>query len=101
MLRAGKRSRGDANGNSRGRGPPRAEPTKTAGAHAKRLHCARLPEGLDSHQGTMAELSQRARQILYVVVTEYVATGLPVGSRTISKKSDLDLSPASIRNVLC
>jgi heat-inducible transcriptional repressor len=48
----------------------------------------------------MAELSHRARQILYAAVTEYVATGEPVGSRTLSKKAGLDLSPASIRNVL-
>jgi heat-inducible transcriptional repressor len=48
----------------------------------------------------MPELSARARQILYHCVTEYVATGEPVGSRTLSKKSSLDLSPASIRNVL-
>jgi heat-inducible transcriptional repressor len=48
----------------------------------------------------MSDLSPRARQILYAVVTEYVATGQPVGSRTISKKCGLELSPASIRNVL-
>src|SRR5277367_1368064 len=48
----------------------------------------------------MSELSARARQVLYHCVTEYVATGEPVGSRTISKKAGLDLSPASIRNVL-
>jgi heat-inducible transcriptional repressor len=48
----------------------------------------------------MPELSARARQVLYHCVTEYVATGEPVGSRTLSKKSGLDLSPASIRNVL-
>ena len=48
----------------------------------------------------MAELSQRARQVLYHAVTEYVATGEPVGSRTLAKKSGMDLSPASIRNVL-
>jgi heat-inducible transcriptional repressor len=48
----------------------------------------------------MAELSARARQVLYHCVTEYVATGEPVGSRTLAKKSGLDLSPASIRNVL-
>jgi heat-inducible transcriptional repressor len=46
------------------------------------------------------ELSLRARQILYHAVTEYVATGEPVGSRTLAKKSGMDLSPASIRNVL-
>ncbi len=48
----------------------------------------------------MAELSARARQVLYHCVTEYVANGEPVGSRTLAKKSGLDLSPASIRNVL-
>src|ERR1700685_396055 len=48
----------------------------------------------------MAELSARARQVLYHCVTEYVATGEPVGSRTLSKKAGLDLSPASIRHVL-
>ena len=48
----------------------------------------------------MAELSARARQVLYHCVTEYAATGEPVGSRTISKKAGLDLSPARIRNVL-
>ncbi len=48
----------------------------------------------------MAELSSRARQILYAAVTEFVATGEPVGSRTLSKKVGIDLSPASIRNVL-
>ena len=47
-----------------------------------------------------AELNLRARQILYAVISEFVATGEPVGSRTISKKAGIDLSPASIRNVL-
>lgn len=48
----------------------------------------------------MPDLSHRARQILYHCVVEYVATGEPVGSRTLSKKAGMDLSPASIRNVL-
>jgi heat-inducible transcriptional repressor len=48
----------------------------------------------------MLELSARARQVLYHCVTEYVASGEPVGSRTLAKRSGLDLSPASIRNVL-
>ncbi|MBK8217308.1 MAG: heat-inducible transcription repressor HrcA [Myxococcales bacterium] len=47
----------------------------------------------------MSELSLRARQILYAAVTEFVATGEPVGSRTLSKRG-IELSPASIRNVL-
>ncbi|HEX7666423.1 MAG TPA: heat-inducible transcriptional repressor HrcA [Polyangiaceae bacterium] len=48
----------------------------------------------------MAELGHRARRILYAAVTEFVATGEPVGSRTLAKKSGLELSPATIRNVL-
>src|SRR3979411_1975589 len=48
----------------------------------------------------MSDISPRARQVLYHCVTEYVSTGEPVGSRTLAKKSGLDLSPASIRNVL-
>ena len=47
----------------------------------------------------MAELSARAKQILYACITEFVATGEPVGSRTLSKRG-IELSPASIRNVL-
>lgn len=46
------------------------------------------------------ELSSRARRILYASVTEFIATGEPVGSRTLAKKYGLALSAASIRNVL-
>ncbi|MEM9692124.1 MAG: heat-inducible transcriptional repressor HrcA [Myxococcota bacterium] len=48
----------------------------------------------------MTGLTLRSRRILYAAVSEYIATGQPVGSRTLSRKYDLDLSPASIRNVL-
>src|SRR4051812_29044181 len=48
----------------------------------------------------MSDLQQRSRKILFAVVTEFIATGLPVGSRTLAKKYGLDLSAASIRNVL-
>jgi len=51
-------------------------------------------------RSSVSDLSPRARQILYAAVTEFVETGQPVGSRTLSKKGGLDLSPASIRNVL-
>src|SRR4051812_28678837 len=47
----------------------------------------------------MSELSQRARQILYACITEFVATGEPVGSRTLSK-TGIALSAASIPTVL-
>ena len=45
-------------------------------------------------------LSDRARDIFRVVVESYLGTGAPVGSRTISRLSGLNLSPASIRNVM-
>jgi len=45
-------------------------------------------------------LTKRARQVLYAVVSEFIATGEPVGSRTLTKKYAFDLSPATIRNVL-
>lgn len=46
------------------------------------------------------ELSYRARRILYAVVSEYIATGEPVGSRKLSKRYGINLSPATIRNEL-
>jgi len=45
-------------------------------------------------------LNHRSRKILFAMVTEYIATGGPVGSRTLSRKYAIDLSPATIRNVL-
>jgi heat-inducible transcriptional repressor len=48
----------------------------------------------------MPELNERAKQILYAAITEFVTTGEPVGSRTLAKKCGIELSPASIRNVL-
>jgi len=48
----------------------------------------------------MGELPNRSRKILFAVVTEFIATGEPVGSRTLARKYGLDLSAASIRNVL-
>jgi heat-inducible transcriptional repressor len=48
----------------------------------------------------MSELTHRGRKILFSVVTEFIATGDPVGSRTLARKYGLDLSAASVRNVL-
>ena len=44
------------------------------------------------------ELSERQITILDAVIRNYLATGEPVGSRTISKYTDLNLSSATIRN---
>jgi heat-inducible transcriptional repressor len=48
----------------------------------------------------MSDLALRARKILFAAVTEFISSGDPVGSRTLAKKYGLDLSAASIRNVL-
>lgn len=45
-------------------------------------------------------LSSRARDVFRVVVESYLDSGAPVGSRTISRLAGLNLSPASIRNVM-
>src|SRR5215470_5570635 len=47
-----------------------------------------------------SELSRRAQKILHAVVTEYLQAGDPVGSRTVTRRHDLKLSPATVRNVM-
>jgi heat-inducible transcriptional repressor len=47
-----------------------------------------------------AELSERAQHLLRVLVERYIEEGQPIGSRTLSRDSGLDLSPATIRNVM-
>lgn len=44
------------------------------------------------------ELDERKAKILHAIIRNYLDTGEPVGSRTISKYSDLNLSSATIRN---
>jgi heat-inducible transcriptional repressor len=46
------------------------------------------------------ELTKRDQQVLEAVVIDYIETGEPVGSRTISKNYALLVSPATIRNVM-
>ena len=45
-------------------------------------------------------LDDRARTLLKTLVERYIADGTPIGSRTLSRTSGLDLSPATIRNVM-
>ena len=44
------------------------------------------------------ELDQRKMRILQAIIDDYILTAAPVGSRTISKRSDFNLSSATIRN---
>lgn len=45
-------------------------------------------------------LDDRSRNLLKTLIERYIAEGQPVGSRSLSKFSGLDLSPATIRNVM-
>jgi heat-inducible transcriptional repressor len=45
-------------------------------------------------------LNERSRHILEAIIEDYIISAEPVGSRTISRKHELLLSPASVRNVM-
>ncbi len=47
-----------------------------------------------------SDLTRRAQKILHAVVTEYLHGGDAVGSRTVTRRHDLGLSPATVRNVM-
>lgn len=49
---------------------------------------------------TIEFLTEREQEILESIIQYFVLTGNPVGSRTLSKKRNRELSPASIRNVM-
>ncbi len=46
------------------------------------------------------ELTRRGRKILQAIVSEYLQSGDAVGSRTITRRHDIGLSPATVRNVM-
>lgn len=48
----------------------------------------------------MSPLSPRAEIFLKALVERYIADGQPVGSRTLAKETGLDLSPATVRNIM-
>ncbi|TAN50706.1 MAG: heat-inducible transcriptional repressor HrcA, partial [Rhodospirillales bacterium] len=55
---------------------------------------------MEERATAIAALNERSRDIFRNIVDAYVETGEPVGSRTLSKRFGLPLSPASIRNVM-
>ena len=67
--------------------------TATRVARARR--CAR-----GAAYNEIAMLDERAKTLLKTLVERYIADGQPVGSRTLSRASGLELSPATIRNVM-
>ena len=44
--------------------------------------------------------SGRAKDILSVIINKYIAEGVPIWSKNLSMSDQIDLSPASIRNVM-
>ncbi|MEQ9641902.1 MAG: heat-inducible transcriptional repressor HrcA [Alphaproteobacteria bacterium] len=48
----------------------------------------------------LGELNRRSRDVFRQIVEAYLHTGTPVGSRTLAQRGELNLSPASIRNVM-
>ncbi|MDH5749096.1 MAG: heat-inducible transcriptional repressor HrcA [Rhodospirillales bacterium] len=48
----------------------------------------------------ITELNERSRQIFRKIIDAYVETGEPVGSRTLARRLEQTLSPATIRNVM-
>ncbi len=67
--------------------PPGGGPRVTGRAGGA---AAQLPPGLDA----------RSAAVLREIVEQYVETGEPVGSRTLSRLLPMSLSPATIRNVM-
>lgn len=53
-----------------------------------------------SAEATNSPPNERAQHLLRVLIQRYIQDGQPVGSRTLSKDSSLELSPATIRNVM-
>ena len=48
--------------------------------------------------GDILDIRERKMKILYAIIKDYIATAEPVGSRTLAKKYNLGISPATIRN---
>jgi len=49
---------------------------------------------------TKSEINERAQHLLRVLIGRYIREGAPVGSQTLSRDSGLDVSPATIRNIM-
>lgn len=54
----------------------------------------------DNGHGGQSGLNPRAQQLLKALVERYIQDGQPVASRTLSRHAGMDLSPASIRNIM-
>ncbi len=52
------------------------------------------------HRSLHFKLDSRARHLLRALISQYIRDGEPVGSRTLARSAGLDVSPATIRNVM-
>ena len=59
-----------------------------------------IQSGTKSEAKIGRRLKEREKKVLTLTVYYYISTGEPVGSRFLSKKLDLGLSPATVRNVM-
>ena len=48
----------------------------------------------------IAEINQRSREIMRLIVEAYTETGSAIGSRTLARRLELPLSPATVRNAM-
>jgi hypothetical protein len=73
-----------------------------AGRHSRDYTTATSRDAgkIASETGPKTMLDDRAKTLLKTLVERYIADGQPVGSRTLSRASGLELSPATIRNVM-
>ena len=59
-----------------------------------------IPPGVTPRVALPPGLDIRSAAVLREIVEQYVETGEPVGSRTLSRRLPLNLSPATIRKIL-
>ena len=45
-------------------------------------------------------MDKRSQQLLKILIDQHISDGVPVGSKTLSAHTNVDLSPASIRNIM-
>ena len=79
-------------------GPPPGLPRVSSSIEVQAGEVASKKQATLSTQ--IPPLNERAREILRRIIDGYLETGAPVGSRTISRQLGMQLSPATIRNVM-
>ena len=55
---------------------------------------------MNSDRTVINQLNRRSRDIFGAIVESFVANGEPIGSKTLSKKLKVDISPSTVRNVM-